>query len=243
MRNPGRAIPRSIIFSVIGMMILYLALNIGVLGVVPWQVVAHSSSIASLILEQTWGVGVSRVVTVLIIITAFASVFTGLLGGSRVPYNAARDGIFLRVFDKLHPRYRFPYIALIVMGAITAIGSFFDLTTVINMLIAVTVLVQGIGQVVALFVLRRKQARLKRPYRMWLYPLPAIIALVGWIYVYYSSGSTSIISSLIWVVAGIVAFLIWARVEHTWPFGSKEIREAYLEEQAQQENTSAVINH
>ena len=229
-RNPGRVIPWSIIISVLGIMLLYLALNIGVMGVVPWQDVAKSSSIASLILEQVWGKGVSSVVTALIIITAFASVFTGLLGGSRVPYNAARDGVFLRQFGKLHPRYQFPHIALIVMCAITAIGSFFDLSTVISMLIAVIVLIQGLGQVVALTVLRRRQPNLKRPYRMWLYPLPSIIALVGWIYVYYASGWGPILLSLVWVAAGVVAYLLWARfVEHTWPFGPKEIKEEYLE--------------
>ena len=196
MRNPGRVIPWSIIVSILGIMLLYVALNIGVLGVVPWQNVAKSSSIASLVLEQVWGKGIANVVTVLIIITAFASVFAGLLGGSRVPFNAARDGVFLRQFGKLHPRYHFPHIALIVMCVITAIGSFFDLSTVISMLIAVLVLIQGVVQVVALTVLRRRQPSLKRPYRMWLYPLPAIIALVGWAYVYYSSGLVPILFSL-----------------------------------------------
>src|SRR6266480_299721 len=230
MRNPGRVIPWSIIVSILGIMVLYLALNIGVLGVVPWQNVAKSSSIASLVLEQVWGKGIANVVTVLIIITAFASVFAGLLGGSRVPYNAARDGVFLRQFGRLHPRYHFPHISLIVMCVITAIGSFFDLSTVISLLIAVIVLIQGLGQVVALTVLRRRQPNLKRPYRMWLYPLPSIIALVGWLYVYYSSGLVPILLSLAWVAAGVVAYLFWARfVEHTWPFGPKEIKEEYLE--------------
>jgi amino acid transporter len=230
MRNPGRVIPWSIIISILGIMLLYLALNIGVLGVVPWQNVVKSSSIASLVLEQVWGKGVSSVVTVLIIVTAFASVFAGLLGGSRVPYNAARDGVFLRQFGRLHPRYHFPHISLIVMCVITAIGSFFNLSTVISMLIAVIVLIQGLGQVAALVVLRRRQPNLKRPYRMWLYPLPLIIALVGWLYVYYSSGLVPILLSLAWVAAGVVAYLFWARfVEHTWPFGPKEIKEEYLE--------------
>ncbi len=230
MRNPGRVIPWSIIISILGIMLLYLALNIGVLGVVPWQNVVKSSSIASLVLEQVWGKGVSSVVTVLIIVTAFASVFAGLLGGSRVPYNAARDGVFLRQFGRLHPRYHFPHISLIVMCVITAIGSFFNLSTVISMLVAVIVLIQGLGQVAALVVLRRRQPNLKRPYRMWLYPLPLIIALVGWLYVYYSSGLVPILLSLAWVAAGVVAYLFWARfVEHTWPFGPKEIKEEYLE--------------
>jgi amino acid transporter len=212
------------------MMVLYLALNIGVVGVVPWQAVANSTSIASLVLERTWGHGAAIVVTVLILITAFASVFAGLLGGSRVPYNAAQDRLFFRIFGRLHPRYHFPHIALLIMCLITAIGTFFNLTLVINMLLAVSVLIQSVAQVVALTVLRRRQPGLRRPYREWLYPIPSLLALGGWIYVYFSSGPLPIYLSLAWIAAGVIVFLIWARIEHTWPFGSKEIREEYLED-------------
>jgi amino acid transporter len=244
-RNPGRVIPWSIIVSIIGIMLLYLALNIGVLGVVPWQTVAKSSSIASLVLETVWGRGVSSVVTVLILITAFASVFTGLLGGSRVPYNAARDGLFLRQFGKLHPRYHIPHISIIVMCIITALASILPLGTIIAMLTAVIVIVQSLGQVAAQVVLRRRQAELKRPYRMWLYPLFTIIALIGWVYIFVASSlsgtqfilpiwTNPMILAIAWTVLGIIAYLIWARfVEHTWPFGPKEIKEEYLEKPAE----------
>ncbi|HKV57805.1 MAG TPA: APC family permease, partial [Ktedonobacteraceae bacterium] len=197
------------------------------------------------VLEQVWGKGVASVVTVLIIITAFASVFAGLLGGSRVPYNAARDGVFLRQFGRLHPRYHFPHVALIVMCVITAIGSFFNLAIVISMLTAVIVIVQSLGQIAALSVLRRRQPNLRRPYRMWLYPLFTIIALIGWVYVFVASGlnvsqsgtqfilpiwTNPMMLAIAWTVLGIIAFLLWARfVEHTWPFGPKEIKEEYLE--------------
>lgn len=228
-KNPGRNLPGSIILSILGMMVLYLALNIGVVGVVPWQTVANSTSIASLVLERTWGHGIAVVVTLLILITAFASVFAGLLGGSRVPFNAAQDGLFFRAFGRLHPRYHFPHVSLLVLCLITAIGSFFDLTTVINMLLAVSVLVQSVAQVIALTVLRRRQPDLRRPYREWLYPLPSLLALIGWLYVYFSSGALSIYLSLAWIVAGVIVFLVWARLEHTWPFGSKEVHEEYRE--------------
>jgi amino acid transporter len=241
MRNPGRVIPWSIIVSILGMMLLYLALNIGVLGVVPWQTVAKSTSVASLVLETVWGKGVSSVVTVFILITAFASVFTGLLGGSRVPYNAARDGVFLRQFGKLHPRYHFPHVAVIVMCVITAIASILPLGTIIAMLTAVIVIVQALGQVAALTVLRSRQPGLNRPYRMWLYPLFSIIALIGWVYIFIASGlsgtqfilpiwTNPMMLAIGWTVLGIIAFLLWARyVEHTWPFGPKEIKEEYLD--------------
>jgi amino acid transporter len=234
LRNPGRVMPRSIIYSILAMMVLYLALNISVVGAVPWQTVAKSSSVASLVVQRTWGHTVADGVTVLVVLTAFASVFTGLLGGSRVPFHAAEDRVFFRSFARLHPRYRFPTVSLLVMGAITMIGSFFTLSDVINMLTAVIIIVQAVAQVVALTVLRRRQPGLIRPYRQWLYPVPSLVALAGWLYVYHSAGRTAIILSVIWLAAGVVAYLIWARVLQVWPFGPKLVREAYLDQQKQQ---------
>jgi len=228
--EPGRVIPRSIVVSVIGIMTVYLLMQIGVLGVVPWQEIAKSDSVASLVLDRTWGRAAADVVTILVCITAFGSVFAGLLGGSRVPYNAAADGVFFRPFARLHPRHRFPHVALLVMGAITAIGSFFTLSTVISVLLAVFVIIQAIAQVVVLTVLRRRQPGLTRPYRQWLYPLPSLAALVGWTYVYVSAGRTPIVFSIVILAAGIAAFLVWARVEGQWPFGPKDVRERFVEE-------------
>jgi amino acid transporter len=229
MKNPGRTMPRAIIYSIFGMMAIYLILNIGVVGVVPWPVVAKSTSVASLAVTTAWGPGAARLVTGLIIITAVASVLTGLLGGSRVPFHAARDKVFFAVFGRLHPRFDFPHVALLVMGVITAAGSFLTLTTVINMLTAVAVLVQSAAQIVALTVLRRRQPGLHRPYRQWLYPVPSLLAMAGWLYVYKSATGLSIILSLAWIVGGLIAFLGWARLNDSWPFAPVRIEEAYLE--------------
>ncbi|SDU95258.1 Amino acid transporter [Microlunatus sagamiharensis] len=231
LKDPGRSMPRSIVFSILAMMVIYLTLNVGVMGAVPWRQVAESDSVASLAVTTNWGHTAAAVVTVLIIITAFGSVFAGLLGGSRVPYNAARDRVFFPVFARLAPKGGFPYVALAFMGVVTALGSLLDLSTVINMLTTVAVLVQSVAQVVALTVLRRRQPGLRRPYRQWLYPVPSLIALVGWVYVYFSATTLSILLSLGWIVVGVVAFLVWARVRRSWPFAPVEVHEAYLEAQ------------
>jgi amino acid transporter len=103
----------------------------------------------------------------------------------------------------------------------------FTLTDVISALPAAFVLVQSIAQIAALTVLRRRQPDLPRPYRMWLYPLPSLVALAGWIYIYKSAGTQQIVLSVCWLAAGTVAHLAWARAERTWPFGAKEIEEAF----------------
>jgi amino acid transporter len=130
----------------------------------------------------------------------------------------------------------------LVMCAIMAIATFFPLDTVINMLVAVIVLVQSVAQIAALWVLRTRQPTLKRPYKMLWYPVPAIVALVGWVYLYAFSGRTIILLSLAWLAAGVVAFLIWASIERMWPFGPKEIREEYLEMQRVLATDGAQIN-
>ena len=228
LRNPGRTMPRSIIISVMAMMIVYLLLNISVLGVAPWQEIAQSKSVASLVVERSWGHLAAAVMTVLIIITAFASVYTGLLGGSRVPFQAAHDKVFLSVFGRLHEKHGFPHVALITMGVVTAIGTFFDLTDVINMLLTALIIVQSIAQIAALVTLRKRQPNLERPYRQWLYPLPCVIALLGWIYVYFSASTISLILSGVWIVAGLAVFMVWAKVNQSWPFAPVEVRETYL---------------
>jgi amino acid transporter len=235
LKNPGRVMPRSIIYSIMAIMVLYLSLQIGVLGVLPWHEIVGSTSVASLVVTHNWSHTAADVVTAFILVAAFASVFTGLLGGSRVPYHASEDGTFFRIFGRLHPKYEFPYVALLAMGVVCALGTFFNLATVIGMLVAVSVLLQSVAQVVAVTVLRRRQPDLRRPYRQWLYPVPSLLALAGWLYVFVSATWTSLILSTAWIAAGVVAFLIWARVNRVWPFGPLEIREQYVDEQRAQQ--------
>lgn len=241
-KDPGRTLPRAIVVSILGIMGIYLLLQIGTLGVIDWHQMLDSKSVASqsvasAVMEETWGKGAADVVTVLILVTAFASVFAGLLGGSRVPYDAARERVFFRPYGTLHPRHRFPVLGLATMGVVTAIGFLIgrhtDLATLIQLLTTVMVIVQALAQVLAVTVLRRRQPALRRPYRMWLYPLPSVVALVGWLVIYgyadkNSPGRHPIEWSLAWVGAGCVAFVLWSRFEKVWPFGPKEISEEYL---------------
>jgi hypothetical protein len=117
------------------------------------------------------------------------------------------------------------------MGMATVIGTFLSLNNLFNMPMAVMVLIQGIVQIAALTVLRRRQPNLRRSYRMWLYPLPSLIALTGWLFIYAKFGNWMILISLAWLALGVAAFLIWAHYERTWSFGEKEIREEFLEAQ------------
>lgn len=238
-RNPGRVVPWSIILSILGVLIIDLTMNIGIIGVVPWQEAEKSISIGTDFMQRVWGKPGASVLSILIIWTAFASVYTGLLGASRLPFNAAREKLFFKPFGWLHPRLKFPYISLLVMGLVTAIGCFLSLATVINALIALTLWSQFIAQIVGLTILRHKQPGLVRPYKQWLYPVPSILAAGGFIYVFLASGWSAIRVMLAWTVLGIIAFLIWARIEHVWPFGPKKIREEFISAQAAAQQSEA----
>jgi amino acid transporter len=237
-RNPGKTVPWSIIISIFAVLVIDLTMNIGMIGVVPWQVAEKSTTIGTDFMLRAWGRPGAAVLAILIIICAFASVYTGLLGASRLPFNAARENLFFKPFGWLHPRLHFPHISLLVMGVVTAIACFLPLTTVINALIALTLWTQFIAQIAALTILRRRQPGLKRPYRQWLYPVPSILALAGWIYIFQASGWSAIRLAIVWTVLGVIAFFIWARFEHVWPFGPKEIREEFLELEAEPEPVS-----
>lgn len=234
-KNPGRVLPKAIVISILAIMGVYLVMNIGVLGVLPAGKVAASSSVASSVLQVTWGTTAAYVVTVMIVVAGLASVFTGLLGASRIPFNAALDRVFFHPFGRLHSRLRFPILGLLWVGAVCALGTLFTLTEAISIALAVLVIIQAIAQIAALIALRVQRPDMPRPYRMWLYPLPAIVALVLWGYVWVASGLPGnalgnsawlpIYGSLGWLAAGVLAFLVWARANRIWPFGAKEIHE------------------
>lgn len=229
-KNPGRTIPRIVTLSIVLVAAIDLLMNIGILGVIPWKTAMKSTNIGTLLMQSIWGKPGAVIITLLIIWTCFASVYTGLLGASRLPYNAAKDGLFFHVFSKLHPKYKFPNVSLLVMGAVMVVCCFFDLSTIINALMALVIVIQFMGQIVALSVLRKRRPDLKRPYKEWLYPIPSILAFIGWGYVFYSSGWSSIGLALIWTVIGIVVFLVWARMHHEWPFNSIKANQAEANE-------------
>ena len=223
-KEPGRVIPRSIAISTIAVAFIYLAINLSIIGVVPWREFVpaadhpQSDFVVSTFMERIYGSGVASVFTWLILWTAFGSVFALLLGYSRVPYAAAADGYFFKIFARLHPTAGFPYVSLVVLGVLSILASFVSLGTVIDALIAMRILVQFIGQIGGLVWLRRVRPDLERPYRMWLYPLPAFIALLGWTFIFVTTDPRIILFGLLALALGVVAFLGWSARTRQWPF-------------------------
>ncbi|MBK9168787.1 MAG: APC family permease [Bryobacterales bacterium] len=210
-RQPERVIPRAILLSVIAVALLYAAINLSIIGVVPWREAMESKFIASEFMEAVHGPWAGKTVTILILWCAVASVFALLLGYSRIPYAAALEGHFFAPFGKLHPKGEFPHISLLVIGGLAVLCSMLELEWVISALLTVRILVQFLGQIWAVHHLRRHRPDVERPFRMWLYPLPSAVAFLGWSYVYLTSGWTFILSGAAVLGAGALAFLWWDR--------------------------------
>ena len=229
-KDPGRTIPRSIITSVIVVAAIYVAINLSIIGTISWRqfVPAEGNQaaqfIVSLMMEKVYGTKVATVLTLMILWTALGSCFALLLGYSRIPFAAARDGYFFALFSRLHPRHHFPYVSVLVIGGLSILCSFFSLGVVIDVLIATRIIVQFAGQIFAVALLRKNAPNLERPYRIWLYPLPSLVALVGWAFIYLTLDPLIILFSLAALALGALSFLAWSRSTSMWPFVARPLR-------------------
>ena len=222
-RDPGRTIPRAILLSALLVCLLFAGIHLALLGTVPWWTVPtndDSYSLTAEFMRQIHGPWAARLVTVLLIWSCFGSAFAALLGYSRIPYGAARYGHFFAVLGRVHPTHRIPHVSLLAVGGMTLFWSFFDLQNVINALIVTRILEQFIAQAVGVMLLRRLQPALPRPYRMWLYPLPCLLALAGWLYLYATADWLFIGLGLATLTAGAVVFVAWSWRTRGWPFNA-----------------------
>jgi fructoselysine transporter len=219
MKNPERNIPRAIFISILGIAILYFALQTSILSVIPWQEAANSKYVVSLFVERTFGTHWASFATAMILFVAFGSIFSATLGYSRVPYAAALDGNFFSVFARVHSTKKFPYISLIALGAVSiVICAFFSLFSVIRAILAMRCLIQFAGQAVGLMLLHRRGKTERWPFHMLFYPVPVILAIAGWIAIFISTGRNPMLASLAAMAAGILVYLVRARMARQWPF-------------------------
>ena len=209
-REPARVIPRSILFSVAAIAAIYSVMNLSIIGVVPWREAMQSKFIASEFMERIYGGWAGSLVTVMILWTCLTSCFALMLGTSRIPYAAALEGYFFKPFAALHPTGRFPHIALLAVGGLSILAAFIPLDQVLSALMTTRILVQFMGQIAAVHLLR-KRSDIERPFRIWLYPLPSIFAFAGWSYVFATAGTVSIAAGLVTLAAGVLVFWIWNR--------------------------------
>jgi amino acid transporter len=217
-KNPEINIPRSIFISIVGIAILYLLMNISVMGVIRWQSVLEGDKyLVSAFMESIYGYKAGVVVTVLILCIAFSSLFAVVLGYSRVPYAAAIDGNFFKIFSKLHPTKNFPYVSLIFLCALGFIFSLFmKLSQVISSILAMRILIQFIAQGIGVALLRNRFGEKDLPFKMFLFPVPVIISIGIWLFLFVSTGWFAIWGTLI-AIAGLGVFFIFSKYKQEKP--------------------------
>jgi amino acid transporter len=223
-RDPARTIPKSILLSSLIVVVLFTLTHLALVGVVPWRETLSGEAkdnLTAVFMDRLHGAWARNLITLLLIGSCFASCFSGMLGYSRVPYAAAKEGHFFRWFAAVHPRLHIPHRALLLIGGMVLFWSFFGLDDIIKALVTTRILEQFVAQVFGVMMLRHLQPDRPRPWRMWLYPLPCLVALVGWLFVYISTGTFFIALGATTLVCGLGVFIIWAMQTDQWPFISR----------------------
>lgn len=230
-KNPGKNIPRALLLSILAVACLYVVMNVSILGVVPWRELAQSGAsnsklyVVSSFMQRAYGHGAASVVSALIMWTAFASVFSLMLGYSRVPYAAAVDGNYFRAFARVHPVYQFPYVSLLALAGVAALFCFLSLQDLIAALVVIRIILQFLVQSIGVIVLRIRRPDMPRPFRMWLYPVPALVASVSYVFIliYRRGFLREIRYAAVILIVGIVVYSVRAWRRREWPFGSSSL--------------------
>jgi basic amino acid/polyamine antiporter, APA family len=225
-RQPERNIPRAMLSSIGVVMVLYVLMNVSILAVLPWREVTSAAQlqrldIASVFMERLYGHRAGQAMALLVIWTALASVFALMTGYSRIVFAAARDGNLPRGLAQLHPTEKFPARAVVLLGAVTFAFCFLSVGEVIAALVVVRIVLQFGLQAVGLLWLRQRRPEVRRPFRMWLYPIPAVMALGGFVLVLADKAALVARGSVLAAVV-IALFLLRARGRREWPFERTE---------------------
>ncbi|MFZ1081682.1 MAG: APC family permease [Candidatus Kryptoniota bacterium] len=223
-KEPSKTIPRAIIISITLVGIIYVIMNVSIIGVIPWQELVTGANenhfLISAMMEKLYGNWAGKLATFLIMWTAFSSIFSLLLGYSRIPFAAATDGNFFKIFARVHNENRFPYVSLLTLGSVAILFCFLSLVQVIAALVIIRITIQFLSQTVGLLIWRWKHPKAARPFKMWLYPLPAIISLIGFIFVLISRKNFfyEIKYAATILIAGLIIYFVRAYSKKEWPF-------------------------
>ena len=234
LKDPGRTIPRAVLLSIVLVAGLYMLMNLSVLGVMDWHEVMGAAQannklyVFSTLMQRIYGDWAANLITALIMLTAFASVFSLILGYSRVPYAAALDGNYFKILSRVHPTYQFPHVSLLALGGVTLLCCFFRLADVISALVVIRILLQFLLQSIGVIVLRIRRPDMPRPFRMWLYPVPSLLAILGFAYIVIKRPDAlkQIRYAAVILLAGLVLYFIRAKRNRDWPFAKVAVAPA-----------------
>lgn len=220
-KNPGRVLPWSYMLGTSVVVFVYLSANFAYLRVLPLGVLADDryQRVAAKTMEILAGPKGAAFVSALILCSIFGALNGNILGGGRVCFAMARDGVFFASVGRIHPRYKTPAAALVIQGVwsivLANIGSFRQLYTYV---ITSGWFFYGMAAL-GVLILRRRMPALDRPYRVWGYPVvPVAFALVCFVVIGNSLMQTPLASlaGLGFILAGIPLYygwMAWGRIK------------------------------
>jgi amino acid transporter len=215
-KNPTRTIPRAIVLSIVAVAAMYMVMGTVILGLIPWQEAAETRTIASVFIQRTfanpaYGHVAGIAMTAMILFVTAASLYAVILGYSRIPFAAARDGQFFHVFARVHPTKHFPHVSLLTIGAVSIPFCFLTLGQILNWVVLVNIITQFVWQCAGVILLHRYRKDIPQPFVMWLYPIPALLSLALWIYVFVTGPVSGILFSFAFFGAGVAAYFLFVR--------------------------------
>lgn len=221
-RDPRKTMPRAIVLSIVLVVLIYVVMTIVVLGMIPWQEAQQTRTIASVFIQRTFsdpaqGRIAGVIMNALILFVTASSLYAFILGYSRIPFAAARDGQFFKVFAKVHPTKHFPHISLLTIGALAIPFCFLTLGQILNWLILVQILQQFIWQCAGVILLRRYRKDIPQPFTMWLYPVPALVSLALWLYIFFTGPVAGMLFSVGFLLVSVAAYYLFVERNRTQP--------------------------
>lgn len=213
-RDPRKTMPRAIVLSIVLVVLIYVVMTIVILGMIPWQEAQQTRTIASVFIQRTFsdpaqGRIAGVIMNALILFVTASSLYAFILGYSRIPFAAARDGQFFKVFAKVHPTKHFPHVSLLTIGALAIPFCFLTLGQILNWLILVQILQQFIWQCAGVILLRRYRKDIPQPFTMWLYPVPALVSLALWLYIFFTGPVAGMLFSVGFLLVSVAAYYLF----------------------------------
>ena len=205
-RDPEKTIPRVIVISILAIGAIYLVMNACIISVLPMQQAMTSQSVVGDYVATLMGPRAAKWISILILWTAFASIFSLMLGYSRILFAAARDRNFFSVFGKLHATEAYPIVSLLFLGAMATVFCWIPLKHVLQAILSIRAVIPFMAQIVGAVVLRQREPERPRPFRMWLYPLPAIVAVGLWLFIVISPEKGLKVGGLYVMAAGLLFY-------------------------------------
>ncbi|HEX6901125.1 MAG TPA: amino acid permease [Thermoanaerobaculia bacterium] len=214
MRDPGRSLPLGLIFGTAAVTVLYLLINLVYTRALTVGAMAESSRIAETAAEVLFGQGAARLVSGIVLVSAFGCLSATILYSSRLYLPMAEDGLFFRSLARVHPRHRVPVASLWAQSAwsvvLTLSGTYSQLYTYV---IFASVVFHAMTAA-AVFVFRRRLPDHPRPYRTWGYPLVPALFILACLLLIGNTLKESPVESLIGlglVALGLPAYAMFRR--------------------------------